>query len=265
MKASSKEKKKFSQKPGVHHSQQATSLPELCNNANTSPKNKRSNPLRSRALPETTCHPQKKRKHSTRNSTLTKNFKNAANSQELTDANRDVTNGSTSVRSNAIQPDVAKGAAAGAALSEEDGTVEAADDVPIGTTCPVSSRAQIRIIPDATGAQLRLQDAVHNRTETCPPVCLSEPKQQRRRQPTREGCKTLIEEGKATMATNDSEGFISPSFLIPEKKKGEHRLVSDVRQLNKCALHVHQKFRTLDNFLNNLQPDQWLLTVDACV
>ena len=73
----------------------------------------------------------------------------------------------------------------------------------------------------------------------------------------------LVAAGQAEVVTDNSPGYYSHSFLIPKKRKGEFRLISDLRRLNKFARHRHSKTPTLANALPNSTQNAWLSTFDV--
>ena len=73
----------------------------------------------------------------------------------------------------------------------------------------------------------------------------------------------LVAAGIANIITDNSPGFYSPSFLIPKKNKHEHRLTSDLRNLNKYTFHRHIKVPGLESILPLLNRGDWLIKADV--
>lgn len=76
-------------------------------------------------------------------------------------------------------------------------------------------------------------------------------------------CEDHVSIDEAEVVADNSAGFNSPSFLIPKKKKGEVRLISDSRALNKFVLHRHIKIPSLATISPNLTRGCWLSTFDV--
>ena len=73
----------------------------------------------------------------------------------------------------------------------------------------------------------------------------------------------LVTKGIARRITDGSVGFYSPSFIIPEKAKGEYRLISDLRKLNEHVTHKHFKIPGLPAALRNMKRNDWMLVLDV--
>jgi hypothetical protein len=72
----------------------------------------------------------------------------------------------------------------------------------------------------------------------------------------------LVTEGHARIIHDNSKGFYSPSFTIPKKQKGEHRLINDMRMLNSYISQPRIRMRGLPLVLRNLVRHSWLIGLD---
>ena len=74
----------------------------------------------------------------------------------------------------------------------------------------------------------------------------------------------LCARGIAEVISDHSTGYYSSSFLIPKKEKGQFRMISDLRGLNKYVIKNHVKIPTLKSVLPSLTKNAWLASFDVC-
>ncbi len=72
----------------------------------------------------------------------------------------------------------------------------------------------------------------------------------------------LIKKGQAEVIRDNSPGFYSRSFTIPKKKRGERRLISDLRQLNKHVIHKKIKTPGLASAMHMISANDLMAVVD---
>ena len=73
----------------------------------------------------------------------------------------------------------------------------------------------------------------------------------------------LVQKGQAEVITDNSPGFHSRSFITPKKRKGEWRLISDLRHLNKHVFHTKKKTPGLAAAVHLVNTNDLMAVLDA--
>lgn len=73
----------------------------------------------------------------------------------------------------------------------------------------------------------------------------------------------LVRRGIARIVRDNSPGYYSKSFLIPKKRRGEWRLISDLRNLNTHVIHQKTKLRSLSSALQSVHHKTFMTSADV--